>query len=95
MFAATFHLRRLQPAVSKSARVSDGLAVSDLGNRCCVDALCMFYKIRFNPDIALEASLLTVRVPVNITHLGISVHSRCLDVPKSITVQFSKSFVVS
>ena len=55
-------------------RFSDGLVVCDLEHRCRVAALCMFNKIRCNPDHALEAALPGVRVPERLTSLVAFVH---------------------
>ena len=57
-----------------------------------VAALCKFYKIRCYPNHALEAAL-RVRVPARLTSLVVSVHSRYLNAPRSLTVQFSCWFV--
>ena len=72
---------------------SDGLVVCDLEYRRRVAALCMFYKIFCNPNHALEAALPRVCVPARLTLLAVSVHSRYLDVSRSHTVQFGRSFV--
>ena len=57
MSAAASHLGVLDRVVSKAVRLSDGLVVCDLEHRRRVAALCMFYKIRCNPNHALEAVL--------------------------------------
>ena len=74
-------------------RLSDGWMLFNLEHSCPVAILCIFYKIRFNQDHAQEAVLSTVRVPVRLTSLVVSVHSKFLDDPCYCTVQFSRSFV--
>ena len=65
----------------------------DLEHRSRVAALCMFYKIHRNPNLALEAALPRIHVPARLTRLAVLVHSRYLDVPRCCTVKFDRSFV--
>ena len=67
--------------------------VCGLELRRCVSALCMFHKIRCNHNHSLEAASPEVHVLARLTRLVVSAGFRYLDVPRSNTVQFNRSFV--
>ena len=92
MSSAASHFRFFDRVESKAVRLSDGLVVCDLEHRRCVVALCMFYKIRCNANLALKAALPPVRVLARLTRLAVSIHYRYLDFPRCRTVQFGWSF---
>ena len=78
--------------MSKAVRVSDGLVMCDLNHIRLVAALCLFFKIRCNSNQAVQVALHRVRVlAYRNYHLVVYVQSRNLDVPKSRTVQFSRT----
>ena len=93
MSATASHLRLLDRVVSKADRVSDGLVVCDEEHRRRIAVLCLYYKIRCNPNHAFEAALPRVRLPARLTRLAVSVHSRYLDVLRCRSVKFGKSYV--
>ena len=69
-------------------RLSDCLVVCDLEHRRRVTAFCIFHKIRFNHNDALEAPLPRVRVHSSRIRLAVSVHSIFF-----LTAQFGGSFI--
>ena len=76
MSAAPSHILHLDQVVSKEARLSDGLVVSDLIHRRRVAVLCMFYKTRGNSDHALKETLPEVHAHARLTCQVVSVHIR-------------------
>ena len=52
MSEAVSHLGLPDRVVSKAVRLSDGLVVCDLRHRRHVAVLCIFYRIRRNPNHA-------------------------------------------
>ena len=65
---------------------SQRLVVCDLDHKHRFAALCMFCKIRCDPNYALEAELPRVRVPAMLARTVLSVHSMYLDLPRNPTV---------
>ena len=78
MSAAASHFRLLDCVVPKVVSLNEGLVVCNMEHSRRAAALCMFNKIRGNPNHALVAALPGVRVPARLTRLVISVHSLIL-----------------
>ena len=75
-------------------KLSDGMVVCDLEHKHHVGTLCVFNKILCNPNHALEAALSEVRVHAMLTRLLVSIHFGYVDVHRSLTLQFSRSFLL-
>ena len=95
MSAAPSYLGLIHRVVSKVVMLSDGLVECDLEHRRNVVALCMFLQNICVSNQVLKAALPRVHVPARLTCQDVSVHSKCLVVPRCRTVQFGESFVVA
>ena len=93
MSVAASHFGLLDRVELKAVRLSDCMVVCDLEHRRLVAALCISSKIYCYFHHTLEAALSRVHVPARLTRLAVSVHFRCLAVPRCSTVQFGRSFV--
>ena len=89
MSAATSHLSLLDRVVTQFGRLSGGSVSCDLWHRRRVASLSAFFKIDSLVDHPVRGLL---RRP---TRGALAVHSRSFEMPRSRTVQFSRSFVLS
>ena len=95
MSAATSHLSLLDRVVSQVGRLSSGSVSCDLWHRRKVASLILFFKIVSvvdHPVRGLFPALYVLRRP---TRGALGAHSRSFEMPRSRTVQFSRSFVLS
>ena len=95
MSAATSHLSLLDRVVSQVSRLSGGSVSCDLWHRRKVASLSVFFKIDSlvdHPVCGLFPAQYVLRRP---TRGALAVHSRSFEMPRSRTVQFSRSFVLS
>ena len=95
MSAATSHLSLLDRVVSQVSRLSGGSVSCDLWHRRKVASLSVFFKIDSlvdHPVRGLFPALYVLRRP---TRGALAAHSRSFEMPRSRTVQFSRSFVLS
>ena len=95
MSAATSHLSLLDRVVSQVGRLSSGSVSSDLWHRRKVASMSVFFKIDSlvnHPVRGLFPAQYVLRRP---TRGVLAAHSRSFEMPRSRTVQFSRSFVLS
>ena len=95
MSAATSHLSLLDRVVSQVSRLSDGSVSCDLWHRRKVASLSVFFKIDSffdHPVPGLFPAQYALRRP---SRGALAAHSRSFEMPRSRTVQFSRSFVLS
>ena len=95
MSAATSHLSLLDRAVSQVGRLSGESVSCDLWHRRKVASLSVFFKIDRlvdHPVIGLFPAQYVLRRP---TRGALAANSRSFEMPRSRTVQFSRSFVLS
>ena len=95
MSAATFHLSLLDRVVSQVSQLSGGSVSYDLCHRRKVASLSVFFKIGSlvdHPERGLFSALYVLWRP---TRGALAAHSRSFERPRSRTVQFSRSFVLS
>ena len=93
--AATSHLSLLDRVVSQVGRLSGGSVSCDLWHRRKVASLSVFFKIDslvHHPVRGLFPTQYMLRRP---TRGALAAHSRSFEMPRSRTVQFSRSFVLS
>ena len=93
--AATSHLSLLYRVVSQVSRLSGGSVSCDLWHRRKVVSLSVFFKIDslvVHPVHGLFPAQYVLRRP---TRGALAAHSRSFEKPRSRTVQFSRSFVLS
>ena len=88
MSAATSHLLLLDRVVSQVNRLSGGSVSCDLWHRRKVASLSVFFKI----DSLIDHPVRGLFPP---TRGALASHSRSFEMPRSRTVQFSRSFVLS
>jgi len=91
--AADSHLRLLDRTVASACFHIGGVLACDLAHRRSVAVLCMLYKIWSNELHPLYAELPPALVPVRTTRAAVSAHAHSLVVPRSRTVQYSRSFI--
>ena len=95
MSAATSHLSLLDCVVSQVGRLS-GLSVScDLWQRRKVASLSVFFKIDSLVDHPVRGLFPAQYVLRRPTRGALAANSRSFEMPRSRTVQFSRSFVLS
>ena len=95
MPAATSHLSLLDRVVSQVSQLSGGSVSCDLWHRRKVASLSAFFKIDSlvdHPVRGLFSAQYVLRRP---TRGALAAHSRSFEMPRSRTVQFSRSFVLS
>ena len=95
MSAATSHLSLLDRVISQVGRLSGGSVSCDLWHRRQVASLSVFFKIDSlvdHPVCGLFPAQYVLRRP---TRGALAAHSRSFEMPRSRTVQFSRSFVLS
>ena len=93
--AATSHLSLLNRVVSQVSRLSGGRVSFDLWHSRKVASLSVFFKIDSlvdHPVQGLFPAQYELRTP---THGVLAAHSRSFEIPRSRTVQLSRSFVLS
>ena len=94
MSAATSHLSLLDRVVSQVSRLSGGSVSCDLWHSLKVASLSVFFKIDSlvdHPVSGLFPEQYVLRRP---TLGALPAHSRSFEMPRSRTVQFSRSFVL-
>ena len=93
MSAATSHLSLLDRVVSQVSRLSSGSVSCDLWHRRKVASLSVFFKIDSLVDHPVRGLCgYVLRRP---TRGALAAHSRSFEMPRSRTVQVSRSFVLS
>ena len=93
--AATSHLSLLDCVVSQVSRLSGGSVSCNLWQRRKVASLSVFFNIDSlvdHPVRGLFPAQYMLRRP---TRGALAAHSRSFEMPRSRTVQFSRSFVLS
>ena len=93
--AATSHLSLLDCVVGQVSRLNGGSVSCDLWHRRKVASLCVFFKIDSSVDhpvCGLYPAQYVLRRP---TRGALAAHSQTFEMPRSRTVQFSRSFVLS
>ena len=95
MSAATFHLSLLDRVVSQVGRLSGGSVTCDLWHRSRVASLRVFFKIDSLVDYPVRGLFPAQYVLRRPTRGALAAPSRSFEMPKSRTVQFSRSFVLS
>ena len=95
MSAATSHLSLLDRVVSQVSRLSGGSVSCDLWHRHKVASLSVFFKIDslvYHSVLGLFPEKYMLR---RSTRGALAAHSRSFEMPRSRTVQFPHSFVLS
>ena len=95
MSAAASHLSLLDRVVSQVGRLSGGSVSCDLWHRRKVASLSVFFKIDSLVDHPVRDLFPAQYVLRRPTRGALAAHSRYFEMPKSRTVQFSRSFVLS
>ena len=95
MSAATSHLSLLDRVVSQVGRLSSGSVSCDLWHRRKVQSLSVFFKIHSLVDHPVRGLFTAQYVLRRPTRGALAAHSRSFEMPRSRTVQFSRSFVLS
>ena len=95
MSAATSHLSLLDRVVSQVGRLSGGSVSCDLWHRRKVASRSVFFKIDSLVDHPVRGLFPAQYVLRRPTRGPFPAHSRSFDMPRSRTVQFSRSFVLS
>ena len=93
--AATSHLSLLDRVVSQVGRLSGGNVSCDLWHRRRVASLSAFFKIDSLVDHPVRGLFPAQYVLRRPTRGALAAHSRSFEMPRSRTVQFSRSFVLS
>ena len=92
---ATSHLSLLDGVVSQVGRLSGGSVSCDLWHRRKVASLNVFFKIESLVDHPVRGLFPAQYVLRRPTRGALAAHSRSFEIPRSRTVQFSRSFVLS
>ena len=92
MSAATSHLSLLDRVVSQAGRLSGGSVSCDLWHRRKVASLSAFFKIDSLVDHPVRGLFPAHYVLRRPTREALAAHSRSFEMPRSRTVQFSRSF---
>ena len=95
MSAATSQLSLLDRVVSQVGRSSGGSVNCDLWHRRRVASLSVFFKIDSLVDHPVRGLFPVQYVLRRSTRGALAAHSRSFEMPRSRTVQFSRSFVLS
>ena len=95
MSAATSHLSLLDRVVSQAGRYSGGSVSCNLWHRRKVASLSVFFKINSLVDHPVRGLFPAQYVLRRLTRGALAAHSRSFEMPRSRTVQFSRSFVLS
>ena len=95
MNAGTSHLSLLDRVVSQVGRLSGGSVSCDLWHRRKVESLSVFFKIDSLVDHPVRGLFPAQYVLRRPTRGALAAHSRSFEMPRSRTVQFSRSFVLS
>ena len=95
MSAATSHLSLLDRVVSQVGRLSGGSVSCDLWHRRRVASVSAFFKIDSLVDHPVRGLFPAQYVLRRPTRGALAAHSRSFEMPRSRTVQFSRSFVLS
>ena len=95
MSATTSHLSLLDRVVGQVSRLSGGSVSCDLWHRRKVASLCVFFKIDSLVDHPMRGLYPEQFVLRRQTRWALAAHSRSFEMPRSRTVQFSRSFVLS
>ena len=95
MSAATSHLSLLDRVVSQVVLLSGGSVSCDLWQRRRVASLSAFFKIDSLVDHPVRGLFPAQYVLRRPTRGALAAHSRSFEMPRSRTVQFSRSFVLS
>ena len=94
--AATFHMSLLDHVVSQVSQLSGGSVSCDLWHRRKVASLSVFFKIDRLVDHPVRGLFPAQYVLRRPTRGALAAHSRSfVEMPRSRTVQFSRSFVLS
>ena len=92
---ATSHLSLLDRVVSQVGRLSGESVSCDLWHRRRVASLSVFFKIDSLVDHPVRGLFPAQYVSRRPTRGALAAHSRSFEMPRSRTVQFSRSFVLS
>ena len=95
MSAATSHLSLLDRVIRQVGRLSSGSVSCDLWHRRKVVSLTVFLKIDSLVDHHVRGLFPAQYVLRRPTRGTLAAHSRCFEMPRFRTVQFSRSFVLS
>ena len=95
MSAATSQLSLLDRVVSQVSRLSGGSVSCDLWHRRKVASLSVFFKIDSLVDHPVRVFFPAQYILRRPTRAALAAHSRSFEMPKSRTVQFPRSFVLS
>ena len=95
MSVATSRLSLLDRVVGQVSRLSGGNVSCDLWHGRKVASLCVFFKIDSLVDHPVRDFYPAQYVLRRPTHGALAAHSRYFEMPRSRTVQFSRSFVLS
>ena len=93
--ATSHHLSLLDRVVSQVGRLSSGSVSCDLWHRRKVASLSFFFKIDSLVDHPVHGLFPAQYVLRRPTRGALAAHSRSFEMPRSRTVQFSSSFVLS
>ena len=91
----TSHLSLLDRVVGQVSQLSGGSVTCDLWHRHNVASLCVFFKIDRLVDHPVRGHFPAQYVLRRPTRGALAAHSRSFEMPRSRTVQFSRSFVLS
>ena len=95
MSAATSHLSLLDCVVGQINRLSGGSVSCDLWHRRKVASLCVFFKIDSLVDHPMRGLFPAQYILRRPSRGALAAHSRSIEMPRSRTVQFLRSFVLS
>ena len=95
MSAATSHQSLLDRVVSQVGRLSGGSDRCDIWHRRKVASLSVFLKIDSLVDHPVRGLFPAHYVLRRPTHEALAAHSRSFEMPRSRTVQYLRSFVLS
>ena len=91
--AVDIHIKRLDLAVNGTRFLTMGVFECDIVNRRSIAALCMLYKIRFNPTRRLDDALPGPYVRVQVTRGALVAHRFTYTPPRCSTSQNRRTFV--
>ena len=95
MSVATSHLSLLDRVVGQVSRLSGGIVSCDLWHRRKVASPCVFFKIDSLVDHPVRGLFPVQYVVRRPTRGALAAHSCSFEMPRSRTVQFLRSFVLS
>ena len=91
--AADTHLKLLDRAVSGARFITGGVIECDISYRQSMAVLRMLYKIKCNPVHPLNGALPGPYVPALVTRGALVAHRYTYALPRSRTLQYSRTFI--